>query len=219
MIAERGLEQDEYQLLLCEYAAGTLDEARALIVAAHASLCADARASICRYEQIGGALLQSECPPAALSEGCLEKVLAQIDAAPDKDPAAGSEPIVIDGINVPASLKSYLEGCGPWKKRLPGMETKEIPTECANKAQLIRMTPGASSPAHGHGGQELTLVLDGAFDDEHGRYVRGDLIVLGEHEEHKPVADPQAGCLCLAVSCAPIKLKGWGAVLNPFLRT
>jgi putative transcriptional regulator len=66
---------------------------------------------------------------------------------------------------------------------------------------------------------EMLLVLKGGFSDEHGHYVRGDVCLSDEAVEHRPVADPDGECLCLAVTRGPVRFKGLlGFVLKPFLR-
>jgi putative transcriptional regulator len=73
-------------------------------------------------------------------------------------------------------------------------------------------------PTHGHRGQELTLVLAGSFSDEHGTFARGDVEEADEDVEHQPIADPGEDCICLAVTDAPLRLRGIAAILQPFLR-
>ena len=74
-------------------------------------------------------------------------------------------------------------------------------------------------PRHTHGGEEITLVLAGAFSDEHGFYERGDVAVANENIEHRPVAHASGDCICLAVTDAPVRLTGGvGRLLNPFLK-
>jgi len=72
-------------------------------------------------------------------------------------------------------------------------------------------------PDHGHGGAELTLVLDGAYSDVTGRYCRGDLQDVDETVEHSPVSDPSLGCVCLIASETKAKFKGVvGRLLQPW---
>ena len=40
-----------------------------------------------------------------------------------------------------------------------------------DEIKLIKMDPGASVPMHSHGGKEYTLVLNGSFCDEYGKYI------------------------------------------------
>jgi anti-sigma factor ChrR (cupin superfamily) len=64
-------------------------------------------------------------------------------------------------------------------------------------AALLRYEPGATIPAHRHGGYEHILVLEGAQQDERGRYPAGTLIVNEPGTQHK-VSSPD-GCLVLVI--------------------
>ena len=73
-------------------------------------------------------------------------------------------------------------------------------------------------PDHGHRGLELTLVLQGAFQDEDGYFARGDIEIASEEISHVPVADISEDCICLAVTDAPLKFKGLiPRLAQPFL--
>lgn len=213
-----------YEVLLCEYAAGTLDETCSLIVATHMTLCHETREIVHSYECIGGACLDI-CEEEDISKNLLEDVLSRLDnnydEAQQETQKENSSAISL-GFSVPRTLERYIfensEMPLKWKKALPGMSTYDLPIEgCENAARIIKMEPGASVPTHGHGGQELTLIIDGAMTDEHGTYNVGDLIIQDAGFEHTPTAHKEYGCVCLAVSCAPIKLKGIASLLNPFL--
>ncbi len=74
-------------------------------------------------------------------------------------------------------------------------------------------------PSHTHAGLELTLVLQGGFCDRTGHFLRGDVAEADSDVDHRPVADDDGPCLCLAVTDAPLRLTGRvGRMLNPFVR-
>lgn len=63
------------------------------------------------------------------------------------------------------------------------------------------------------------MVLDDAFNDETGRYARGDIEVSDDAITDRPVADADRDCLCLIVTEGPIRLTDLvGRLINPFLR-
>ena len=70
---------------------------------------------------------------------------------------------------------------------------------------------------HGHGGEELTLVLQGAFKDKVGRFARGDIADLDEDTEHCPIIEEGETCICLYATEAPSHYKTFGRLLQPFL--
>ncbi|MDP5359161.1 MAG: cupin domain-containing protein, partial [Paracoccaceae bacterium] len=63
-------------------------------------------------------------------------------------------------------------------------------------------------PDHGHHGQEMTLVLQGAFVDESDRFAAGDVEVANEDMNHTPVAEAGLDCICLAATDAPLRFNG-----------
>ena len=82
------------------------------------------------------------------------------------------------------------------------------------RASLLRMEPGGSVPEHTHKGFELTLLLDGSFDDENGKYVKGDFIVLDGSHQHHPISEE--GCICYTVANDALHFtQGINKLLNP----
>ena len=79
--------------------------------------------------------------------------------------------------------------------------------------RLLRVAAGCSMPEHGHGGSELTLILRGAYQDEIGRFVVGDVADLADDVEHRPVADATMGCICLIASDKHVVFKSFLARL------
>lgn len=209
--------------LLLAYAAGGLDEAHALLVATHLSLCPACRLAVAEFEAVGGALLEDLEPDDGGSEG-LESVLARLDAParipPRHRAAAPGDPV---RAALPEPLRSYAgNGALRWRSMVPGMAVADIavgPTGVAvvARARLMRLRGGMRMPHHGHAGSELTLVLDGGYHDEAGAYGRGDVQEADGSIEHTPVTDPE-GCLCLAVTSGPLRLTGPLALFNRFIR-
>ena len=208
--------------MLMDYAAGTLPEPLSLVIATHLALSPESRQAVADFEAIGGALLEG-VEPAAVSEGCLDAVMARLDEAGEEAirfEAEGKDK-VNDGL--PRPLRDYvgtdIEGL-PWRTVMRGLEEADIETGDSNyQARLMRIAPGTSMPKHTHAGNEVTLVLKGAFSDEDGRYARGDVQVADEALDHRPVAEAGEPCLCLVVTDAPLRLTGpLGRWLNPFIR-
>jgi putative transcriptional regulator len=67
---------------------------------------------------------------------------------------------------------------------------------------------GVAMPDHGHHGMEMTMVLQGAFQDEGDHFGRGDVEIADSEIEHTPMADLDEDCICLAVTDAPLRFKG-----------
>ncbi len=59
--------------------------------------------------------------------------------------------------------------------------------KCENSGQhvaLVSCAPGASATTHVHPGLECFLVLSGRFEDDHGSYGAGDLVVYRPGSRH-----------------------------------
>lgn len=82
------------------------------------------------------------------------------------------------------------------------------------RASLLHIDKNGGIPSHTHKGYELTLLLEGAFEDEHDIYNKGDFIWLNNDIEHTPFT--KEGCLCYAVQDAPLRfVAGLSQALNP----
>lgn len=190
--------------LLMAYSAGILPEALSLVVATHVSMCADCRAALAAHDAVGGAVLCT-CGEAALAPDCLEKTLARI-ATPPAEPKGCAR----DG-SLPGPLADYVGGglAGvKWRALGRGVKQAILPTERGATARLLYIPGGMAVPDHSHRGIELTLVLQGAFKDETGRFGPGDVEVAADDLEHQPIAEPGPPCICLAATEAPLRFAG-----------
>ena len=203
--------------LLVAYGAGSLDEAASLLVATHLALCPRCRAEVGRIEALGGAVIET-LPPSDLGADALASVLARLDQLPGT-PIARSPVVVAPGL--PSPLRDYLPAsldALPWKRLAAGIEQAILLQARGIRARLLRIGAGIVVPEHGHGGMELTMVLQGGFADQGQGYARGDVAMADRQVVHSPAADRSETCLCLAVTDAPLKLTGLvGMLVNPFL--
>lgn len=204
--------------LILGYSAGTLPEAVNLIIATHISLCDECRAAIEAQDAVGGAVLDSveEMP---VSDAFLDGALALIRGS-EFTPTPRPINIAADPV-APAPLRDYIGGTLDEVKWRPiGMGVKQaiLPTSREATARLLFIPAGTAMPDHGHRGLELTLVLKGAFQDDEGYFRRGDIEIANEDLHHTPVADISEDCICLAVTDAPLRLKGLARLAQPFLR-
>ena len=205
---------------LMTYAAGGLAEPLAAVVAAHAAMCPGCRAELADLELLGAALLLSgegASGEAALGEGPIE-----VPARPqDGHTTSMARRRKIAGDRLPhpiaAAYGLTFERIA-WKRLGPGILHHRLALSqgVEGDLRLLKISPGRMMPEHGHGGAELTLVLDGAYSDESGDYRCGDIQDVDEVVEHRPVADAIAGCICLIASERPARFKGFmGRLLQP----
>lgn len=205
--------------LLMAYSAGSLPEAFNLAVASHIAMCDECRARLASFDAVGGALLDTDPEISqSMSKGALEATLERIKSAAPTPRQRKSEPL--DTI-LPSPLQHYV-GTDvskiKWRSVGNGVRQMIIPTSAQATARLLYIPAGVAVPDHGHGGMELTLVLQGAFADDSDRFGRGDIEIADETMEHQPVAAPGADCICLAVTDAPLKFRGLlPRLAQPFL--
>lgn len=208
--------------LLLAHAAGRLPEPVGLVVATHLALAPESQTLFREYEALGGAMLD-DVAAAELSEGAFERLLARLDDGveplPSRDRAA--EPAGAES-SLPPPLRSYIKGgidSLTWKHFGSVSEAKLPLDDSTYRARLIVLKAGKAVPKHTHEGQEITVVLEGAFHDGIGHYGRGEISIADPHVDHRPTADPDGDCLCLTVTDAPLRLTGtFSRFLNPLLR-
>jgi putative transcriptional regulator len=212
---------------LLDHAAGASSPPVGLLLATHIALNPAARRRYRDFETLGGAMLD-RIDPVAVAPDAFERLMARIDAPRDQpDTTMATAPVVeTSGGNIadlPAPLRGHVAGgidALPWRQVTRGVHEAALPLAGpgSERATLLRIAAGRAIPRHTHRGNEMTLVLDGDFADEGGRYGRGDLSITDPTIEHQPVAGRGRDCLCLVVTSAPIRLTGpLMRLLNPFL--
>lgn len=207
--------------LLLAHAAGRLPEPVGLVVATHLSLAPSNRRVYREYEALGGAMLE-EIEPANLAPGSFERLLARLDEDEcDADIFAEAPPSMLSS-ELPAPLRPYVPSgldSLPWRHFGAVSEARLSIDDSTYRARLIVLKAGKAVPKHTHEGQEITVVLKGAFDDGLAHYARGDIAIADAHVDHRPVADADEDCLCLTVTDAPLRLTGtFSRFLNPLMR-
>ncbi|MFT3673407.1 ChrR family anti-sigma-E factor [Aestuariivirga sp.] len=203
---------------LMAYAAGTLGEAHSVVVAAHAAMCGECRAAIRAAEALGGTLLEDQ-DGTAVSDTCRAATLASLDGV-----VRTAKPAPRVAGEVPAPLCNLINNLPlseiKWKSKAPGIAKFDIPLSPGSRThlQLLRIAPGKTLPDHGHGGEELTLILRGSYSDHTGRYLAGDVADLDEDTEHAPRVDSEVECICLVATEAPTRFKSfWARLAQPFV--
>lgn len=201
---------------LMGFAAGSLSEPLAAVVAAHLDLCAACRAEIAYLELLGAALMANAGPRPE------DAAVAVIPGRPvdrtTEDVVRHTDPSGMLPSPVASAFRLSFNTI-PWKRLAPGVWHHRLPLSpgATGDLRLLKIGPGRVMPDHGHGGAELTLVLQGAYSDESGAYRRGDIQDVDESVEHSPVADGQFGCICLIASEKPARFKGIvGRLMQPW---
>lgn len=202
--------------LIRAYAAGSLPASFSTVVAAHVSVCDECRARLEAEELAGGTVLESLPGPGGDETRLRNAVLAALDDAPEvlAEPAPERQGIY------PGPVMQALKGRPPhWKRLGAGIRQTILSGDAEGSVRLLYIPPGAAVPDHGHGGLELTMVLQGSFDDETGHYGVGDVEVADDGLEHTPVAGPGEACIALAATDAPLRFRALvPRLLQPLFR-
>jgi len=197
------------EALLVGYASGALEEAQALLVASHIEMCDLCRHTVADAETIGGALV-SALTPERMGPDSLARTLARLDDAEAVSSARPSHGNVAD-VRLPNALRPYLDDdleSLPWRKAGRQIAHAVLTgRKSGTTARLVRLAPGTVIPQHTHGGEELTLVLTGAFSDERGVFRRGDVAEVDGGLLHQPVVESEEECMNLVVTDAPLRFK------------
>lgn len=199
---------------LAAFAAGTLDEGRALIVSMHLCACPACRAAARTFERLRGiALTDGEGAP--LKAGALERVLAAISSA-EPPPAS-----LRDGGHAewPGPLSAY--PLGSWRRIGGGVQWRSVgvPAEAGTRVFMLKAAPGTRIPHHDHAGLEWTCVLQGAFSHQQGRYGPGDFDEADDSIDHLPVVEDGEECVCIVALQGQIRFRSWiGRLVQPFVR-
>lgn len=199
--------------LLAAYAAGSLPHAFAVVVATHVSLCVQCRAAFEAHQSVGGALLETS-DQIAISDTLKTNILDQLDKPANPTPVYQRSGIY------PGPVMEALKGQSPrWKTLGMGVRQSILSANQQGSVRLLFIPPGQAVPDHSHNGLELTLVLQGSYSDETGRFGVGDLEIANEDLEHTPVADKGVACICLAATDAPLRFNAlMPRLLQPLFR-
>ncbi|SFT33812.1 ChrR family anti-sigma-E factor [Sedimentitalea nanhaiensis] len=199
--------------MLAAYAAGNLPHPFAVVVASHVSLCGQCRATFEAHQAVGGVVLE-ESHAVPVSPSLRENLFAQLDA-----PFA-PEPVYERSGVYPGPVMEAFKGRAPrWKTLGMGVRQDILSRDVNGSVRLLYIPPGQAVPDHSHGGLELTLVLQGSFSDETGRFGVGDLEIADEALEHTPIADEGEACICLAATDARLRFRALvPRLLQPIFR-
>lgn len=204
---------------LLAFAAGTFDPALGVVAAAHIAWCPACLNALREAEEVGGALL-ADIDGTSVSDDCRNRTLDRLDQAtlhrfPKKASASSDLPSPLGRLLAGQRLADL-----KWKTRAPGWAMYDLPVPDGSRSKLflVRVAAGVSMPEHGHGGEEITLILSGAYNDRFGRFAPGDVADLDVDVEHQPIVEGNEPCICLVATEAPTRFKSWAVrLIQPFI--
>lgn len=88
-----------------------------------------------------------------------------------------------------------------WTEVGPGLKLHQVSEDPARgvKRCLVWGTPGASTPRHGHTGDEVILVIEGRLKDDRGAYGPGDICRSTSADVHQEHVVGDGDCVCFVV--------------------
>ena len=210
-----GIIPDEW---VVSYAAGSLSEAHALVVASHIDYHQELQQKLSSAEAIGGALL-NESEPQDISDDLWKNIENRLDVAVVNENHASND----NEDQLPRSLAAYLNGGLDelnWRIMGPGLAQVRLWTGPNDeRLWLLKAKGGAKIPKHDHRSLEMTLVLQGSYHADDEQFTPG-LIELADADthDHQPIIDEGEDCICLVVTEAPIIIHSLiGRMFQPFI--
>ncbi len=193
------------------YAGGSLSNCLSVVAASHIAMCDHCRAKVRAAEAVGAALLETS-ETEQMSSGALSSVFERIDGSDWVQPKSRSDATDDPDPSLPLPVSRLLDhklDDVRWKAAAPGVGIHVIEKNPdGSSLYLLKVRPGHKLPDHGHAGQEMTLILRGAYRDQIGRFAPGDVADLDEDIEHQPVIEEGEDCICLIATEAPARFKG-----------
>lgn len=183
---------------ILSYAAGSVTESFSLLIAAHIESCAKCRGEVTQAESLGADLLQV-LPQVAMANSDLTQLWKSID-----EPVMPEQPQHhrISSHGLSGVLSPFFPGglqAVKWRSLVPGIQHHQlIDVESGSgSVRLLRIAQGVNIPDHTHLGSELTLILQGSYSDETGKFECGDLSDVDSSVQHRPFVDSDQPCICL----------------------
>lgn len=136
-----------------------------------------------------------------MSDDALDAILGKLDTVEEEaDTLVASD----HNADLPSPLRAILDTPieeSKWRFAYPGVRQVNLPVgDSGESVKLLKIKPGKAAPRHTHSGIEATLVLRGAFRDGNRLYERGELALADQHIQHRPRAEGDEDCICLAVT-------------------
>lgn len=216
---------------LKDFALGVLSPTESLMLSAHCDMCSMCRTFVSKIEEEEAErFFNQECAFIDQSNDDFSSIelVNKIVSNADNDSRSKnsvhhvekqSASIELDGrlFQLPRTLQRYAGKTGNWSSLVGKLWQAPVDLGPDGAANFIYMAMGGSVPEHTHRGSELTLVINGKFDDGINEYQSGDFIALDNHHIHTPKASSPEGCLVFSVIDQPLHFtSGIARLLNPF---
>ena len=214
--------------ILQDFVDGNLADAVSLIVASHVELCehcqkqvsmltAQAADSAFESDSLELKLSDSEIDAFLVDYGefdfdAINQITADLSQAVEVVVEAQQETVSNTTFTIPRALNSVVRK--DWMNLGKISRARLDFDDESHHTSLLHIDKDGQVPCHTHKGFEITLLLEGSFEDEMGVYNKGDFIWLDGEHTHQPAT--KEGCVCLTVSSDALYFtKGVSQLFNP----
>jgi len=187
----------ELQELASAHAVGASTAAEAARIEALAADDADLRAELASFRDAAAAVAIGQPSTPSPSAAVRAAVLAKIACTPQARPGGTTR--------TDEGFLFRFRDEGEWRPTpVPGLRVKllSVSHDLGHRTILAELAPGASFPAHDHGGSEDLMVLSGDLVTEGRTLQAGDYLHAGPGTHHSTLVSPN-GCVALIIEPIP----------------
>ena len=217
--------------ILQDFVDGNLADSVSLIVASHVELCEHCRKQVSMLTaQAADSAFESDALELKLSDSemgafladdgefdfdAINQITADLSQAVEVAVEAQQETVYNTTFTIPRALNSVVRK--DWMNLGKISRARLDFDDESHHTSLLHIDKDGQVPCHTHKGFEITLLLEGSFEDEMGVYNKGDFIWLDGEHTHQPAT--KEGCVCLTVSSDALYFtKGVSQLFNPLGR-
>lgn len=184
------------------YSAGTLSPAKQLLLDCQLAIRPSVGEIVDASDSIGGALLETAAGSELSDEferGLADRISRQ--PVPETPPPSPVKATLPDWM--PAPLSNYFRSNDiklKWHAAGVGVQRAKLcESKSGERLYLLKARPGLSIPAHGHAGEEWTLILSGGYHVGDTGYGVGDLHQENDNCTHSLRIDDDGTCISLVM--------------------
>jgi len=217
--------------ILQDFVDGNLADSVSLIVASHVELCEHCQKQVSMLTaQAADLAFESDSLELKLSDSemyaflvddgefdfdAINQITADLSQAVEVAVEAQQETVYNTTFTIPRALNSVVRK--DWMNLGKISRARLDFDDESHHTSLLHIDKDGQVPCHTHKGFEITLLLEGSFEDEMGVYNKGDFIWLDGEHTHQPAT--KEGCVCLTVSSDALYFtKGVSQLFNPLGR-
>jgi anti-sigma factor ChrR (cupin superfamily) len=134
-------------------------------------------------------------------ESAILDTLGRLLSPVEPDPRVRREVLLLaEAPREPITTEAYA-----WREIAPGVRIHDFETAAAPGVtrHLVWAAPGAVHPRHRHDGDEIALVLQGRFRDDHASFGPGDICRRRQGSVHTAHFEGGEDCVCYVLCYEP----------------